>query len=188
MQSGSNGSRVVFPEPGQGSYYVNGLRFWGDTCIACDCVQEPHALARCPSCHFLFCNVTCERRGECPEHSRDYEEGEDYEKDDDEAARDIGCRCACCQSRLPPFCYDCSVRPCICAQVVGPGKRWIRPDRESYNGSDGPAGPTRYAGDKLWNVRYASWLARRGLDPLSVADPCYIGYCTAACRVSLVTA
>ena len=78
----------------------------------------------------------------------------------------------CCQSRSPPFCYDCSTIPCICAQVVGPGKRWIRPDRETY--SDSPDRPTRFGGEELWNERYASWLARRGLDPMSAADPRYI--------------
>ena len=166
-----SGSSVVFPEPGQGcSYYVNGLRYWNDECIACGTVREPHTLARCPTCHFLFCNVTCQRRGECPQHSRGYLEGEDYENSDDEAARDIGCTCACCQSRSPPFCYDCNQIPCMCALLVGPGKRFLHPMRDRYNGPGAPAGPTRHGGEELWNVRYASWLARRGVDPLSHED------------------
>lgn len=150
-------------------YYIDGVRLWSDTCCACDRVQKPLglALAHCPPCGYLFCNVQCERRGTCPHSALD-----DDEKADDEAARDVGCKCACCQSRSPPFCYDCSTIPCICAQVVGPGKRWIRPDRETY--SDSPDRPTRFGGEELWNERYASWLARRGLDPMSAADPRYI--------------
>lgn len=151
-------------------YYVDGVRYMSDTCVACGSVQEPLALAHCPLCGYLFCNVQCQRRGECPQHSRDYEEGEDCENSDDEAARDIGCTCACCQSRSPPFCYDCNQIPCMCALLVGPGKRFLHPMRDRYNGPGAPAGPTRHGGEELWNVRYASWLARRGVDPLSHED------------------
>ena len=141
-------------------YFVDGDAYWKDTCAACG-IESP-SLKACSDYQRLFCDVPCERRGGCPHVL--------YDDDDanDEAARDVGCMCACCQQRDPGPCHDCNSGPCFCAIIAGPGKRWINPRRVPLKAEC--VFPTPQGGEELWSVRYAPWCKRRGEDPLDLSN------------------
>jgi len=138
-----------------------------NTCLACGLEPANGAkLVKCAGCNWFFCDVPhCERRDSCPHD--DSMNGDSNA--DDEAGAGLGCQCVCCQSRLPPPCFDCNSSPCYCPSMVGPGERWVNPEysepgsrRPFYMNSMGECvecpTPTIYG--EAWHVQYAPWVSR----------------------------
>jgi hypothetical protein len=129
-------------------------------CQMCGC--SPNAdITVCDCCKLPFCNVRCERRGDCREdgnswHDKHYDRGCETGTGleagvDCNAPLGLGCQCSCCKRLRPPVCTMCVRKGSPCEDCFG---QWESLEEDG----DSVCSTSKYA---MWREHWSGWIAAR---------------------------
>ena len=104
-----------FPKDEHGNFLC--MKCMGLRCAECEACECHADIVLCGGCKVPFCNVPCDRRGDCHEsgndsHEKHYDRGcfinTGFTGHDCNAPLGLGCQCSCCRRLQPPLCVGCT--------------------------------------------------------------------------------